>query len=371
MGQVLQKRGFRTDSSQFKEKNYSVRVEGENILAEKGRFSRWGPYVNHIGLIIFLFGAMLRFLPSMYVDEALWLRDGETKEIPGTDGKYYLKNEKFIKEVYDKSKDDKVFNDAIERVGDKMIAKNYQTNAVLYKVVEENIAGQKPKLEKVKESKIKVNEPLKFDQFALYQLDFKENEFGSMSFSLQKKDNQKKWKPIKVNLENPKETYDLGDGYSIKLLSYFPDFYFDENGQPNTKTKIPNNPAFVFKMFTPETPEGEVSFVGIQQNIEPEGNNQYKMTFAGVEMRNATGLIVRKDLTLWILGIGGFIFMVGVIQGMYWNHRRIWIQRVKDEWWIAGHTNKNWFGLRKDIEKVLEGTTIPQPYDKVNDQKIS
>ncbi|EEM17708.1 hypothetical protein bpmyx0001_13460 [Bacillus pseudomycoides DSM 12442] len=355
----------------LKKKNYSVRVEGENILAEKGRFSRWGPYVNHIGLIIFLFGAMLRFLPSMYVDEALWLRDGETKEIPGTDGKYYLKNEKFIKEVYDKSKDDKVFNDAIERVGDKMIAKNYQTNAVLYKVVEENIAGQKPKLEKVKESKIKVNEPLKFDQFALYQLDFKENEFGSMSFSLQKKDNQKKWKPIKVNLENPKETYDLGDGYSIKLLSYFPDFYFDENGQPNTKTKIPNNPAFVFKMFTPETPEGEVSFVGIQQNIEPEGNNQYKMTFAGVEMRNATGLIVRKDLTLWILGIGGFIFMVGVIQGMYWNHRRIWIQRVKDEWWIAGHTNKNWFGLRKDIEKVLEGTTIPQPYDKVNDQKIS
>ncbi|MEB3056073.1 cytochrome c biogenesis protein ResB [Bacillus pseudomycoides] len=355
----------------LKKKNYNVRIEGENILAEKGRFSRWGPYVNHIGLIIFLFGAMLRFLPSMYVDEALWLRDGETKEIPGTDGKYYLKNEKFIKEVYDKSKDDKVFNDAIERVGDKMIAKNYQTNAVLYKAVEENIAGQKPKLEKVKESKIKVNEPLKFDQFALYQLDFKENEFGSMSFSLQKKDNQKKWKPIKVNLENPKETYDLGDGYSIKLLSYFPDFYFDENGQPNTKTKIPNNPAFVFKMFTPETPEGEVSFVGIQQNIEPEGNNQYKMTFAGVEMRNATGLIVRKDLTLWILGIGGFIFMVGVIQGMYWNHRRIWIQRVKDEWWIAGHTNKNWFGLRKDIEKVLEGTTIPQPYDKVNDQKIS
>ena len=27
---------------------------------------------------------MLRFLPSMYVDEALWLREGETKEIPGT-----------------------------------------------------------------------------------------------------------------------------------------------------------------------------------------------------------------------------------------------------------------------------------------------
>ncbi|EJS67337.1 cytochrome c biogenesis protein [Bacillus cereus] len=355
----------------LKKRNYNVKVEEGNVLAEKGRFSRWGPYVNHIGLIIFLFGAMLRFLPSMYVDEALWLRDGETKEIPGTDGQYYLKNEKFIKEVYDKSKDKEVYDEAIDRVGDKMIAKNFQTNAVLYKAVGENIAGQKPKLEKVKEAEIRVNEPLKFDQFAVYQVDYKESEFKSMSFNLQNKENNQKWGPIKVDLANPIEKYDLGNGYSLELLSYFPDFYFDENGKPNTKTKLPNNPAFVFKMFTPETPDGEVSFVGIQQNIEPDGNNKYKMSFAGVEMQNATALTVRKDLTLWILGIGGFIFMVGVIQGMYWNHRRIWIQRVNDEWWIAGHTNKNWFGLKKDIERVLEGTTIPQPNDKVIDKKNS
>ncbi|QWG38319.1 cytochrome c biogenesis protein ResB [Bacillus mycoides] len=352
----------------LKKRNYKVKVEDGNVLAEKGRFSRWGPYVNHIGLIIFLFGAMLRFLPSMYVDEALWLRDGETKEIPGTDGQYYLKNEKFIKEVYDKSKDKEVFDEAIDRVGDKMIAKNFQTNAVLYKAVGENIAGQKPKLEKVKEAEIRVNEPLKFDQFAVYQVDYKESEFKSMSFHLQNKENNQKLGPIKVDLANPTEKYDLGNGYSLELLSYFPDFYFDENGRPNTKTKLPNNPAFVFKMFTPETPDGEVSFVGIQQNIEPDGNNKYKMSFAGMEMQNATALTVRKDLTLWILGIGGFIFMVGVIQGMYWNHRRIWIQRVNDEWWVAGHTNKNWFGLKKDIERVLEGTAIPQPHDKMNEK---
>ncbi|MGG2092928.1 cytochrome c biogenesis protein ResB [Bacillus sp. S13(2024)] len=355
----------------LKKKKYNVQVENENILAEKGRFSRWGPYINHIGLIIFLFGTMLRFVPGMYVDEALWLREGELKEIPGTDGKYYLKNEKFIKEVYDKNKENQVFNDAIDRVGNKMIPKNYQTNAVLYKTVGKNIAGQKPKLEKVKEYSIRVNEPLKFDDYALYQVDFKEGELSKMSFNLQKKDSGQKWGPITVDLTNPKETYDLGNGYSLHLLSYFPDFYFDESGKPNTKTKLPNNPAFVFKMFTPETPKGEVSFVGIRQNIEPEGNNLYKMSFAGVETRNATALTVRKDLTIWIIALGGFIFMVGVIQGMYWNHRRIWIQRVNNEWWIAGHTNKNWYGLRKEIEKVLEGTSIPQPNDKANEKKIS
>ncbi|WP_020059646.1 cytochrome c biogenesis protein ResB [Bacillus sp. 123MFChir2] len=355
----------------LKKRRYNIQVEEDNILAEKGRFSRWGPYVNHIGLIIFLFGTMLRFVPGMYVDATLWLREGETKEIPGTDGKYYLKNEKFIKEVYDKSKENEVFNAAIDRVGNKMIAKNYQTNAVLYKVVGENVAGEEPKLEKVKDYNIRVNDPLKFDDYALYQVDFKEGEFSKMSFFLQKKEGGQKWGPITVDLANPKESYDLGNGYSLHLLSYFPDFYFDESGKPNTKTKLPNNPAFVFKMFTPETPNGEVSFVGIQQNIEPEGNNLYKMSFAGVEMRNVTALTVRKDLTLWMIALGGFIFMVGVIQGMYWNHRRIWVQRVENEWWIAGHTNKNWYGLRKEIEKVLEGTNIPQPNDKVNEKKIS
>ncbi len=71
--------------------------------------------------------------------------------------------------------------------------KNFQTNAVLYKAVGENIAGQKPKLEKVKEAEIRVNEPLKFDQFAVYQVDYKESEFKSMSFNLQNKENNQKW----------------------------------------------------------------------------------------------------------------------------------------------------------------------------------
>ena len=69
-----------------------------------------------------------------------------------------------------------------------------------------------------------MNEPLKFDQFAVYQVDYKESEFKSMSFNLQNKENNQKWGPIKVDLTNPKEKYDLGTGYSLELLSYFPDF---------------------------------------------------------------------------------------------------------------------------------------------------
>ncbi len=65
-------------------------------------------------------------------------------------------------------------------------------------------------------------------------------------------------------------------------------------------------------MYTPDKPEGEVSFVAIRENVEPLGENVYKMAFAGVETRNATALTVRKDLTLGILIAGGIIFMIGV-----------------------------------------------------------
>ncbi|OAS87441.1 MULTISPECIES: cytochrome c biogenesis protein ResB [Metabacillus] len=346
-------------------RRYNVREENGNLLAEKGRFSRWGPYVNHCGLILFLFGAMLRFIPGMYVDEVLWVREGETAVIPGTEGKYYLENKEFIMEVYEKDKENEVFADAITRVGDGSVVKNFQSNVVLYERKGEIVHGAEPNLEEVKQEEIRVNEPLKFNSFSLYQVDYKLDELNKMTFSLIDKETEKSFGEITVDLLDPQSNYDLGNGYKVEISTYLPDFFFNEEGVPSTKTRIPNNPAFVFKMITPETPKGETSFVAIQQTIEPSGDNQYKMKFQGVETKNLTALTVRKDLTLWFLALGGAIFMIGVIQGMYWNHRRIWIRRSDDELLIAGHTNKNWYGLSQELKLILDGTSLTIPKDQM------
>src|SRR5699024_729561 len=68
----------------LKKQRYRVRNENGHILAEKGRFSRWGPYVNHTGLIIVLLAALLRFTPLLYMDEYVWVREGQQTVIPGT-----------------------------------------------------------------------------------------------------------------------------------------------------------------------------------------------------------------------------------------------------------------------------------------------
>lgn len=358
---------FNKIKEKLKSKRYHVREENGNILAEKGRFSRWGPYVNHIGLIIFLIGGMLRFVPGMYVDKVLWLREGETKVIPETKGEYYLKNDQFVLEVYDAKKDGEVFDAALEQSG--MVPKNYQSNVTLYKKKGDSIPGETPELEKVKDEQIRVNEPLKFEKFAVYQSEYKLNQLEKMTFALTNKATNEEYGTLTVDLFHPEEKYVLSEGYSVEMLSYFPDFQFNEDGEPSTKSSVPNNPGFVFKMVTPDKPEGEVSFVAIRQNIEPFGDNQYKMSFKGIETLNVSGLTIRKDLTLWILALGGAIFMIGVIQGSYWNHRRIWIRKAGGEIWVAGHTNKNWYGLKKEIAAVLEGTGISEPDDQLDKEK--
>src|SRR5699024_1081486 len=75
-------------------------------------------------------------------------------------------------------------------------------------------------------------------------------------------------------------------------------------------------------------------------------------------------ITVRKDYTLPFFIIGAAIFLFGVIQGMYWQHRRVWIHPEGDNLVLAAHTNKNWFGLKKDIDKEIEGTYIKMKKDK-------
>ena len=69
-----------------------------------------------------------------------------------------------------------------------MVAKNYQSNVTLYKKQGDTIPGESPELEKVKDDEIRVNQPLKFEDFAVYQVDYKLNELNKMTFALTNKE---------------------------------------------------------------------------------------------------------------------------------------------------------------------------------------
>ncbi|GAA0444053.1 cytochrome c biogenesis protein ResB [Lentibacillus halophilus] len=347
--------------SGLKKQRYKVWEDNGHVLAEKGRFSRWGPYVNHLGLIIVLIAALMRMTSFMYMDEYVWVREGEQTVIPGTDKEYYIENKDFILETYDK--DDERFKNAIEKQGN--VAKNYQTNAVIYKEQGDDVAGADPDLKKVTEDSIRMNEPLEFDGYTLYQSGYQQNEFKRMSFKIHKTDDPEEASlgSFSIDLTDPKETYQLDNGFQVGVTQYYPDYELQEE-EPASKTPYPRNPAFVFTIHPPGNEEPETSFVGIGKNIDATGENDYKLGIEDFETRYASGLSVKRDYTLPLFIIGAVIFMIGVSQGMYWQHRRIWLHPKGEGILVAGHTNKNWFGLRQDIERMIADTNVNMVQDQ-------
>lgn len=345
----------------MKQLRYKVRREDNALLAERGRFARYGPYINHLGLITVIFGIMLRFVPGFYIDDELWIREGERLAIPDMDG-YYLESKEFILERHKGQ-------EGMAAQGVNAMAKNYQTDVVLYKQPEGAVTGDTSNLTKVKDYSIRVNHPLKENGFAIYQMDYSLDELKEMHFALTNKQTGKSLGEVSIDLTNPQTEYDLGNGAKVELLSYLPDFSGFENGEPKTASRTPKNPAFIFRMYTPDKPDGETSFVAIRQTLEPLGETAYKMEFVSVDTRDVSGLVVRKDRTIPFIIAGGIIFMLGVVIGSYWNHRRLWIQEREDgQIILAAHVNKNWFSLKKDLNAVTEYAHLPAYVDQLEEK---
>ncbi|MFC2948276.1 cytochrome c biogenesis protein ResB [Virgibacillus sediminis] len=351
-----------TVKERLKKQRYRIREEDGHILAEKNRFSRWGPYVNHIGLIIILVAAILRFSDVLYLDEYVWVREGETTVIPGTNSEYYIENKELLIETHDEN--DERFKEAIAEQGE--VFSNFQTNAVIYRAKESSVAGEEPELEPIQEEEIRLNHPAKFDEYSLYQAGYQTNEFSSMSFKIHEVDDpeEEALANFEVDLTSPESEYQLENGFRVEIAEYFPDYYLGDDGEPASETNYPRNPAFVMVVHPPDGEEPEVSFLGIGRNLDPTGENDYNIGITDFDTRDVSGLTVRVDHTLPFFGLGAAIFMIGVIQGMYWHHRRIWLHPKDDGILMAAHTNKNWFGVQKDIEKAIEGTNITMVTDQ-------
>ncbi|MCT4782167.1 MULTISPECIES: cytochrome c biogenesis protein ResB [Exiguobacterium] len=340
----------------LKAKRYQVKRDGDALLAEKHRFGRWGPYVNHIGLVIFFVGAMLRVFPAFYTDTLEWVREGDTVALEATEDEYYLRNDQFILEMYDpeNNEEDAKFAEAIEKAG--AVPKNYETELTLFKKTGTNDDGS-PVLEEVEAGSTKVNHPFKFDKYEVYQEQYSSRpEFLSMSFSIGDKETGELYGPFTVDLDNPETTYALGE-VTVSLKDLYPDFEV-RNGVPDTKSPRALNPAF---FFTVDTPEGtsETNLIGIRMNVADD-ENRYAVQFAGTEMASTSGLRVKSDSTYPILILGGTIFMIGIVMGMYWPHRRVWVRRHGEtDVLVAGFTNKNPSSLRREVSPLLEKAGLP------------
>ncbi|WP_373233142.1 cytochrome c biogenesis protein ResB [Cohnella sp.] len=372
---------------QIKRKRYRVWQEDGALLAEKNRFSRWGPYINHIGLIIFLLAVLARGIPGYHMDQYLSLYEGETRQIPGTN--YYVKNDNFTVEYY---KDEEL---AGNQKGTKVVSL-YETKARLYECTDAcDDPTRDPLLSEVKQHDIRVNSALIYKGLKLYQNSFQERvRFISVHPSMIDAVTGKAYGSFDLLMDNPMISYDVGP-YTLTLNDFYPDFALDQQSRPMTKTREPNNPAFVFRVKGPDlASNGEVYVYFpmpnanskyyekiLNDSFKQRGDNTGRFTFrvenpiVDGKMNNinfseyTTYLNIRVDRAMPFIWVGAAISMIGLIMGFYWQHRRIWLRLDGDKLSLGAHTNKNSFGLRADVASALGRTGIEVPPKSLDNRR--
>jgi cytochrome c biogenesis protein len=358
---------------ELKRKRYRVwidRKDGMALLAEKNRFSRWGPYINHIGLIVFLLAVLARAVPAWHMDKYVSLDEGQIKQIPDTP--YYVKNEKFTVEFYS---DDEL----PERLKGTLRPKLYETKATLYTCTADcDDPVKDPVLVPVKQHNIQVNSPLSYKGLKLYQYNYEERiRLISVKPMLVDKTNNRSYGPFELPMTDPPLTYKAGP-YTLKLSDVYPDFGLDEQNRPMTKSRDPNNPAFVFVVTGPGLAAGGEMYIyfpmpsaenkklqdQLNESFRKLGSNSGRFAFEVNGMENVSfsqytsTLNVRVDRAMPYIWVGAAISMIGLVMGFYWQHRRIWLRIDGRALTLGAHTNKNTYGIRAEVAAALGRTGI-------------
>lgn len=309
---------------------YGVSRQGDRMLAEKGRWNRWGPYTLHLGLLLILLGALARAVPGWYTESTVWIKDGEIVRVPGAD--WFVRSEKFSAEFYPDGR-----------------PKLYATEAVLLDGGVE------------KRHTIKINEPLEYKGVHLYQSSYNTT-LGTVEIIVRAAADDGEGKELgrfTMDMHQPEKEYRAGD-LTLQLADYFPDFGLDERGKPATRSGNPVNPAVQFKVPNYDKP---LWFFVQFPDMVFDPKQPYHFTAGVMAPRNSTGLRVKTDRGLPAIWAGLFVISLGTILTFYLSHRRIWAMVENDRVLLAGQTNRDKMGFAREMRRLaaaLPGSEIEQ-----------
>jgi cytochrome c biogenesis protein len=352
---------------QLKKRRYRVLREGNGLLGEKNRWCRWGPYVNHLGLIIFLLVVLVRSLPGFTLEDYVSVLEGETEPISRTD--YYVKNEKFTVQFYQSEELNGKF-----REEERAVPKLYETKAVLYRCTD-RCGTSDPVLEELKRGDIRVNKPLEYQGVSIYQFGYEATpQIRSVRVHLRDAASGESYGEFTLRTHDPELAYEAGP-YKLRLHNYYPEFSLDERGEPTSlSASKPNAPGYIFVITGPGLPEEGANYLYFPREIDKVRFHQDEINQAvgvgkllkisadsmeDVEIAAYTSVLsVRSDRSVPYMLLGGAIAMAGLIMGFYWQHRRIWVRIEGNGVIVAAHTNKHWHSMKREVAQVLEGAGL-------------
>ncbi|HYG58726.1 MAG TPA: cytochrome c biogenesis protein ResB [Symbiobacteriaceae bacterium] len=319
-------------AAKLRKRGYKVVRDRECLYADRGRLSRYGPYIIHIGLLIVAFAGIGKAVPGWNETRDVWIPDGQTVKVPGTD--FAITSRKFTMELHPNGAPARFATDAaIVRNGQEVLTQT-----------------------------IEVNHPLAYEGWDIYQASWRE-EPGIAEVSVVTADG-KPVRTLQVDLRQPEAEYTVDDRVKLVVQSYYHDFLVDPaSGQPTNGSFEVKNPALLGEFVN----QAEGKALGrVALMILGQGSSFYEGAYGlkvdQVHTRWYTALKLHKDKTVPIMYAGLFVVMLGMVITFFLFHWQIWVRQESGRLMLGARAYKNKFGLKQEVKRLLgipigEGTT--------------
>ncbi len=286
---------------------------GRLFLVEKGKWSYWGLYGLHFSLLIIFAGAIIG-------------------NIFGFGGGVMIAEGEAVDHIYSRADNSPIPLGFSVRC-DKFVVQFYDNGAPkLFKSDLTIIEDGKEVLKK----EILVNAPLTYKGIRFYQSSYQA--IPSVKMKLVRSDGKEKVLTIpaykKISL--PEEHLELG------IMQFIPNIH----GVPAIRLWVGN-------------PKGGSQAFWVLKGRDGEFKNEgqiYKVILDSVQNRYMTGLQVKKDPGVPLVYLGCLGLILGIFVAFWVPHRRWWLmikpKESATEVILAGQTNKNKAGFRKEFEEL-------------------
>ena len=303
--------------------------EGNALYCRKGAFSRFGPYLTHLGILLILAGAVVGSLFGFkgFVN----IPEGEkvsSIRLMGSGDEYPLDFsvtcKQFIVEFYENG-----------------MPKEYRSELLVQEGEEE-----------ISVDSLRVNHPFKHKGIYFYQSSYGQAGNSQVVFDIQESDKEEK---TQVTAHMGMDTEVPGTGDRIRLVDYSQDFIMP-GAQPGMSVKG-LGPAVQVIVFRGEKHTRPYWVLRDYPAFQKSQDLPYTILLKQVNAKYYTGLQVAKDPGTPIVWAGCILMIFGLIVAFYFSQREIWVRvspaKKGSTVVMAGWANKN----KERFERAFQGVS--------------
>ncbi len=305
------------------------------IFAQKGVINRMGVYVTHLSVLIILVGGLIggiwAFSRGMTIVEGASSRN---VSIFGT--------HKIVTLPFDVRCD----SFQVKYYPGTMTPKEYKSTITI-------LEKGKPVLTK----DVRVNHPLKYKGISFYQASYGTISNRTGTLTLRVIPQGGKGKPFELQVKVGEEV-PLKDGYTLKLVAFFPDLVLGQDNQPMNRSEELRNPAALLEV----RKDGKFLYRSWVFAFFPEVHSvkdvPFKFRYVAFKGLQYTGLQVSKDPGVWVVWTGCILMLVGLTICFFISHRRIWVvvedKGRKRQVLVVGNVNRNHGAFSQHFDELIK-----------------